>query len=253
MIVRRPSASKLGHALHAPYNLWLPQRPDTGDKSKAEKGTRIHSGLERWILSGRWEEAAYCVRETEREELRLAISGLPDPKDCEPIEGMPSCETECWYHPLSLMVQLGVVTDAPPLGYYRGRTDRICRYRGRLTVMDWKTGNPAWQTAPDISAQCYFFARFLQLHPLTAEEVAKDGVDMLIYLTQRAGSEDHDERFLTAPTYTHLLDQFGDRVQDLEMLLAGIESGRVTPPPHDAAKCGRFCRCDLSQEVARGQ
>ena len=243
MIVRRPSASKLGHALRAPAALWLEQRPDTSDKSKAERGTRIHAGLERYLLSGSRTEARFCVREDEDTLLRDAIDGLPERDELEPVAGWPSFEVECWWNPLSLVAQLGRRDATPTPGMYRGRADFLGRWKGRLCVADWKTGNPAWQTAPSVSAQLYFFSRFLSLHPDTAEEFAADGALHVVYLTQHANTEDHAERFMQSESITTLVEQFGNQVQDLEMLLAGVESGKITPPPHDAAACGKFCRC----------
>lgn len=243
MIVRRPSASKLGHALRAPAALWLDQRPDTSDKSKAERGTRIHAGLERYLLSGRRTEARFCVKEDEDTILRDAIDGLPEREILEPLAGWPMLEVECWWNPLSLVAQLGRRDGTPPPGFYRGRADFIGRWDGRLTVLDFKTGDPRWQTAPEISAQLYFFSRFLSIHPDTAEEFAKTGAVHMIYLTQRSNTEDHAERFLTSVADVNLCEQFGNQVQDLEMLLGAVETGKCTPPPHDAAACGKFCRC----------
>ena len=243
VIVRRPSASKLGHALRAPAALWLDQRPDTSDKSKAERGTRLHAGMERYLLSGRRDEARFCVREDEETILRDAIDGLPDREHLEPIAGWPSFEVELWWNPLSLVCMLGRRDQQPPPGFYRGRADYMGRYKRRLAVIDWKTGDPRWQTAPNISAQLYYFSRGFSLHPDTAEEFAANGALHMVYLTQYSNTEDHEDRFLTSESDTNLCEQFGNQVQDLEMLLGAVESGKVTPPPHDAAACGKFCRC----------
>lgn len=220
----------------------MEQRPDTSDKSKAEKGTRIHAGLERYLLSGRRTEAQYCVLPEEATVLRDAIDGLPEREDLEPIAGWPSFEVEVWYNPLSLVTMLGCRDAKPPQGFYRGRADYVGRYKGRLAVMDWKTGDPRWQTAPDISAQLYYFSNGLACHPDTAEEFASEGAIHLVYLTQRSNTEDHDERYLTSETSATLTEQFSRQVQDFEMQLCAYEQGAPTPP-HDASLCGRFCRC----------
>lgn len=190
--IARPSASGLGKA----FELGWP-RPEERSKPPhvqraAAKGHRIHAGLFQASLGAKDGDIYSCVTPEEEGELRQAL-GIYRP--LAPIDPRwDTYEAERWLDPVKGTALRGIRAQChhenptpPPPGFYRGTADEIGRNpEGRLAVRDHKTGYPPIQTPPAFSAQFYFFALWLALHPWTAEEVARDGVSLEMFLTQWA-------------------------------------------------------------------
>jgi hypothetical protein len=158
-------------------------------------------------------------------------------------------EAEVLYHPQSASVEFGVTPPChhenpapPPPGYYRGTVDLLGEdpATGRLCIVDHKTGNPRFQTSPVVSRQHRHGAMIFASHPETAGRVISEGVELITYLTQKAGTAGA----LLRHHATHEdLGKFADEYQDLDILLHGVESGLINPdafPPTVNKHCS-FC------------
>lgn len=130
-------------------------------------------------MGARWEDIVHPLLHGDMLNLKDVLEKMPK---LQPMAGYPSVEVECWVNPLTGEVRLGVANTPVPEGYWRGRADRIGWYEhpehGLIpAVMDYKTGNPHWQSYGDCP-QIGYFAVWL------AVEFEVDYVYGIIYCTQ---------------------------------------------------------------------
>jgi CRISPR/Cas system-associated exonuclease Cas4 (RecB family) len=230
--VNRPSASALERSLACPLSEVLPRPPEPpkGHNAPAARGDRSHSALERAVMGARMEDVVHVLLHGDLLNLKDVLAKMPV---IHPIEGYPSIEAECWLNPLTGEADVGVPNTIVPPGYWRGRADRIGWYdhptAGRVPcVMDYKTGNPAFQAEGDC-AQLGYFATWLSIM------LEVDEVYGIIYLTQ-----DPDRPRGHLWTRDEITTMFR-RMHDHEARLQVLETNDVLPEANPSQKSCHFC------------
>lgn len=230
-----------------PPSCWLPQgvpAPNARMKAAADRGTRQHKALERSYLGGRIWDALASVRPNEIMDATRAIDNKPPIRE---FQHWPMVEVEVWYHPMATESMFGVPNqchhesaDPPPEGYYRGTMDLMGEDpdTGLLAVWDHKSGNPAFQTPPAVSAQHRHGVMLYATHPETAARVMHEGAKVGTYLTKLAGLPGAKPTHIVTPDE---IGEFMDKYHDLAALLDAVEAGLIPDDKLPEPETNKFC------------